>query len=274
MYWRIENLGDRHYAAKNPEYGTYINFSLDKDAEEPIKIKIKDQNGKHITTLIHNKAKKGINRIVWDLGYDGAIDIKKKSDENIENKEGLSYDGIRPKVVPGLYLAEINYLGQVLSSEITVIGDIRINMPVSEYKARLDALLELRNLLSDTHKLIDQFGSVIDQLSIFRTKFESNSKNKSQIIDTHDKLSTYKDEHLMRPPPSMGYRQRPRLREEIRSLMRAIDNTTNPPTIPQLERIESLKLELNNHQMEMKNFEKSVNQINKSNASLPQIILR
>ena len=56
--------------------------------------------------------------------------------------------------------------------------------------------------------------------------------------------------------------------------MRAIDNTTNPPTIPQLERIESLKLELNNHQMEMKNFEKSVNQINKSNASLPQIILR
>ena len=274
MYWRIENLGDRHYAAKNPEYGTYINFSLDKDAEEPIKIKIKDQNGKHITTLIHNKAKKGINRIVWDLGYDGAIDIKKKSDENIENKEGLSYDGIRPKVVPGLYLAEINYLGQVLSSEITVIGDIRINMPVSEYKARLDALLELRNLLSETHKLIDQFGSVIDQLSIFRTKFESNSKNKSQIIDTHNKLSTYKDEHLMRPPPSMGYRQRPRLREEIRSLMRAIDNTTNPPTIPQLERIESLKLELNNHQMEMKNFEKSVNQINNSNASLPQIILR
>ena len=274
MYWRIENLGDRHYAAKNPEYGTYINFSLDKDAKEPIKIKIKDQNGKDITTLIHNKAKKGINRIVWDLSYDGAIDIKKKSDENIENKEGLSYDGIRPKVVPGLYLAEINYLGQVLSSEITVIGDIRINMPVSEYKARLDALLELRNLLSETHKLIDQFGSVIDQLSIFRTKFESNSKNKSQIIDTHDKLSAYKDEHLMRPPPSMGYRQRPRLREEIRSLMRAIDNTTNPPTIPQLERIESLKLELNNHQMEMKNFEKSVNQINNSNASLPQIILR
>ena len=56
--------------------------------------------------------------------------------------------------------------------------------------------------------------------------------------------------------------------------MRAIDNTTNPPTIPQLERIESLKVELNNHQMEMKNFEKTVNKINNSNASLPQIILR
>jgi len=72
----------------------------------------------------------------------------------------------------------------------------------------------------------------------------------------------------------MGYRQRPRLREEIKSLMNAIDNTTNSPTIPQLERIKSLKDEFNNHQMEMKAFEKSINEINSSNASLPQIILR
>ena len=176
MYWRIENLGDRHYSAKNPEYGTYINFFLSKDAKEPVKIKIKDQNGKHVTTLVHNEAKKGINRIVWDLGYDGAIDIIKKSDENVENKEGLSYDGIRPKVVPGLYTAEINHFGQVLTSQISVIGDTRINMPVSEYEARLNALLELRDLLSETHGLIDQFNSVIDQLSIFSVKLDSNSK--------------------------------------------------------------------------------------------------
>ena len=77
----------------------------------------------------------------------------------------------------------------------------------------------------------------------------------------------------MRPPPSMGYRQKPRLREEIKSLMRAIDMTTNPPTVPQLERIESLKVELNNHQMQMKSFEKNINQINNINATLPQIIL-
>jgi len=49
--------------------------------------------------------------------------------------------------------------------------------------------------------------------------------------------------------------------------------TTNPPTVPQLERIESLKVELNNHQMQMKNFEKNINQINNINATLPQIIL-
>ena len=36
----------------------------------------------------------------------------------------------------------------------------------------------------------------------------------------------------------------------------------------------NLKEELNNHQKEMKAIEKSINEINSSNASLPQIILR
>ena len=72
---------------------------------------------------------------------------------------------------------------------------------------------------------------------------------------------------------SMNYRQRPRLREEIRSLMRAIDNTTNPPKIPQLERIESLKAELIQHQKTMETMEVQVKKINTSHSSIPQIIL-
>ena len=61
-----------------------------------------------------------------------------------------------------------------------------------------------------------------------------------QELGIHKKTVEHKFEFLMRPPPSMTYRQKPRLREEIRSLMSAIDNTTNPPTAPQIERIASL----------------------------------
>ena len=77
----------------------------------------------------------------------------------------------------------------------------------------------------------------------------------------------------MRPPPSMGYRQKPRLKEEIKTLMRAIDNTTNPPTIPQQERIKSLKQELDVHLRKMEDFKVSINQISSSHSSLPQIIM-
>ena len=267
MFWRLENLGDRTYKAKNPEYGAYINFYLNQDTKEPIDIQIKDGSGNLITTLTHKQAKKGINRVVWDLGYDGAQPLKNKV------KEGFSYGSIRPKVVPGTYKAHIAHKGINVNTEINIVGDLRINLSDAAYKAKLDALLELRNLLSQTHQLIDQFSSVIDQLANLNEKLESNSKAKSLVNTTHKELKAYKGDHLMRPPPSMNYRQRPRLREEIRSLMSAIDNTTNPPTLPQLERIKSLQAEFNSHQNRMKEVETSILEINTTTASTPQIIL-
>jgi hypothetical protein len=268
MYWRLENLGDRTYKAKNPEYGAYINFYLNQDAQEAIQIQIKDKAGNLITTLTHKQGKKGINRVVWDLGHDGAVVLKNQI------KEGFSYGSIRPKVIPGKYVAHISHKGTKLETDINVIGDLRIKMSTEAYKAKLDALLELRNLLSQTHQLIDQFSGVIDQLAILNEKLESNANAKSLVSTTHQELVAYKEEHLMRPPPSMNYRQRPRLREEIRSLMRAIDNTTNPPTLPQLDRIKSITEELNSHQQRMKDFEARLLEINKATASTPQIIIK
>ncbi|MGB1534811.1 MAG: WD40/YVTN/BNR-like repeat-containing protein [Flavobacteriaceae bacterium] len=268
MYWRLENLGDRTYKAKNPEYGAYINFYLNQDAQEAIQIQIKDKAGNLITTLTHKQGKKGINRVVWDLGHDGAVVLKNQI------KEGFSYGSIRPKVIPGKYVAHISHKGTKLETDINVIGDLRIKMSTEAYKAKLDALLELRNLLSQTHQLIDQFSGVIDQLAILNEKLESNANAKSLVSTTHQELVAYKEEHLMRPPPSMNYRQRPRLREEIRSLMRAIDNTTNPPTLPQLDRIKSITEELNSHKQRMKDFEARLLEINKATASTPQIIIK
>ena len=275
MYWRIENLGDRHYVAKNPDYGTNINFSLSQDATETIEVEIKDESGQLITTLEHKEAKKGVNRIVWDLGYNGAKALKNNSNESIENKEGLRYDGIRPKVTPGTYTANVKYKGQTISSKIKVRGDLRINLPIEDYQEKLRALLALRDLLSETHELIDYVDTVIEQLDDLKIKLNSNSsRDNSDLISLSKKIVDFKDEELMRPPPSMSYRQRPRLRGEIRSLMRAIDNTTNSPTIPQLERIESLAEELNQYKTMMNEMELRINEINESNASLPQIILK
>jgi chromosome segregation ATPase len=147
-------------------------------------------------------------------------------------------------------------------------------MSQSDYEAKVEALLNLRDLLSETHELIDYVSSVIDQTALLKQKLESHNQGDTSTVEVlHKELSDIKDLHLMRPSPSMNYRQRPRLREEIRSLMRAIENTTNPPTIPQLERIESLKAELIQHQKTMETMEVQVKKINTSLSGLQQIIL-
>ncbi|MBF12281.1 MAG: hypothetical protein CMC63_08910 [Flavobacteriaceae bacterium] len=281
MFWRLENLGDRTYAAKNPEYGTYINYYLNHTPKTPIKLHIKDEQENIVTTIEDKNPKKGINRLVWDLGYDSAkpLNLKKRSGINDKTStSSLTYEGlsveIRPKVAPGNYKAVISYMDDIQTSDILVSGDHRINMPLESYTQKTSALLSLRDLLNKTHELIENIVLIENQLESLAIKLKiASSKDLSKVEALYDRIRSFKDDHLMRPPPSMGYRQRPRLKEEIRSLMRAIDNTTNPPTVPQKERIQSLTGELNEHQKTMETIKISLNEINASHKSLPQVIL-
>ena len=260
-------MGDRTYAAKNPEYGTYINFSLHKDAKSPVNIDILDKNGSLVTSLEMKEAKKGINRVVWDLGYDAAATLENKIEE------GFSSSEIRPKVVPGEYTARVNYEGLKLEEKITVVGDNRIKMPIDDYRKKLKALLTLRDLLSRTHKLIDKVSFSADQLEDLIKKLnDASSQDSKDAMKIHKKILEHKFEFLMRPPPSMTYRQKPRLREEIRSLMSAIDNTTNPPTAPQIERIASLIKEVDEQEETILSNESELLNLNRKLSSLPQII--
>ena len=153
-------------------------------------------------------------------------------------------------------------------------GDYRIEMPVENYKLKSEALVSLRDLQNHTHELIENILFIEEQIEALAVKLKvASSKDLPKLERLLNKIKTFKDDHLMRPPPSMGYRQKPRLKEEIKTLMRAIDNTTNPPTIPQQERIKSLKQELDVHLRKMEDFKVSINQISSSHSSLPQIIM-
>ena len=281
MYWRLENLGDKKYAAKNPEYGTYINYYLNHKPKSSIEVKIFDKQNNLITTLEDENPEKGINRLTWDLGYDSVNPLNVNEQGKLEikkTKPGKTYEGlseeIRPKVAPGIYKAEIKYNNTTEVSEFLVSGDYRIEMPVENYKLKSEALVSLRDLQNHTHKLIENILFIEEQIEALAIKLKVvSSKDLPKLERLHNKIKTFKDDHLMRPPPSMGYRQKPRLKEEIKTLMRAIDNTTNPPTIPQQERIKSLKQELDVHLRKMEDFKVSINQISSSHSSLPQIIM-
>ena len=281
MYWRLENLGDKKYTAKNPEYGTYINYYLNHKPKSSIEVKIFDKQNNLVTTLEDENPDKGINRLTWDLGYDSVNPLNVNEQGKLEikkTKPGKTYEGlseeIRPKVAPGIYKAEIKYNNTTEVSEFLVSGDYRIEMPVENYKLKSEALVSLRDLQNHTHELIENILFIEEQIEALAVKLKvASSKDLPKLERLLNKIKTFKDDHLMRPPPSMGYRQKPRLKEEIKTLMRAIDNTTNPPTIPQQERIKSLKQELDVHLRKMEDFKVSINQISSSHSSLPQIIM-
>ena len=79
---------------------------------------------------------------------------------------------------------------------------------------------------------------------------------------------------LTRPAPAMGYRDKPRLREEIRSLMRAIDSPVNAPTEPQIVRLAQLHDERDAARDAYETLvADSIAQLNEMAADMPQVLV-
>jgi len=275
MFWRMENLGDRHYKAENPDFGANINFYLSEGEKTEALVEILDASGSVIRTLKAPAAKAGVNRIVWDLGHDAATKMLGAGGG------GFFSGGINPYVAPGSYTARLTVNGQVLETPIEVRADPRIEMSAEDYEARTKTLLELRALLSQTHSMINNNGTFQTQLKELKKKLDQSKEqdfDKSLPDDIENalkKLSDLQDEHMKMPPPGMNYRQRPRIREEIRSLMRAINSATASPTQPQLDRLQQLKGEFDQAQGILNQIlETDIQKINDKAKDLPQISVK
>lgn len=272
LFSRLENLGDRHYRAKNPDYGVNINFYLAEGEKTEAIVDILDGTGAVIRTLTKSDAQAGINRIVWDLGHAAATKMKGGGGG------GFFTGGINPYVTPGTYTARLKVNGQVLETQVEVRADPRIELSIADHESKTKTLLALRELLSQTHTMINNTNTFQTQLQELKKKLDE-SKGQSfdeslyeDISNALKKLTDLEDDLLKMPPPGMNYRQRPRIREEIRSLMRAVNGATAKPTQPQLSRLEELGGEVDEAQGILNQIiQTEIQKINEKAKELPQI---
>lgn len=271
---RIENLGDRSYRARNPEYGAYVNFYLQKDPASPVELIISDQLGNPVRTLKDTTSKAGINRMVWDLRSEGASKL------NNPPRGGFRSGSFHPLVVPGSYVAKLKVDGQELEATIMVKADPRTTLSEQDYKLKAEAIKKLTDLLSKTHEMINSSEFTLKQLRDLKEKVGSvgdagGAELRNEINEAIKRIAEFTDEVLRRPPPNMNYRQKPRLREEISSLMYAIDGATARPTTQQIGRAESLNAET---QETSNQFEKIMSdeivKLNNKMKGLDQILLK
>lgn len=237
---RFENMGDRRYRGENPEYGAYLNFLLAEDAEDEVKVEIKDGSGSVVRTITDTTATAGFNRIIWDLRGPAATKV------NEDLGGGWRSGSYRPYVVPGTYTAVLHANGKKLETEVEVKPDPRIEMSQGDYESQYQLVSALQDLLSQTNELINHTNMVMKQLEGLKEKMEfSGSTDKSAMMAIEEAMEDAEALKylLTMPPPRMNYRQRPELREEIRSLMYAVGGATAKPTTPQMERMEELQEE-------------------------------
>ena len=211
--WRRgASLGQREFVAENPEDGAYINYYLKEIPEDGVTITIADANGALVREWKEKEPSVGVNRAVWNLRYDGP--------EPLESQP-----------------APTGFFARFARQGAPAVPD--------HYTATLTAAV--RELTSQVHRVIDATVDLTEQLEGAKDQIEHADDDEKEALaeSVGTALQEVKalQDKLQRPIPGLGYRQYPRLREELRSLSRAILGATSKPNKGQLTRLEELEAE-------------------------------
>jgi hypothetical protein len=243
--WQMSRMdasqGQREYRAENPPYGAIISFHLATGKIDTVIIKIADSEGNHVSEFKVDEPKPGFNRTAWNLRYDGAVSLATPI------TGGWRGGNVGPTVAPGKYTVTLSTKGQSASASLEVRKDPRIEVSNEDFRKQLEAGIELRDMLSKVNTVLNGTESVMTQMSELKKKVKDFSSSDFDLTEAEGKIKNvlqmvkeFRNDELKRPINGLGYRQRPRLREELRSLAWAVDGTSARPTNPQMLRMKEL----------------------------------
>lgn len=161
------------FVAPNPPSGPELSYYLksalggaDGDSgKPPVTIKVTDSAGNPVATF-HGPGAAGVNRIAWNMHYDGA-----KLPDFMKTQSFFGGGGgpSGPVALPGTYDVTVSAGGHSSEQKVQVTADPRLDIPMAQQRAALATGLELRNdvdaaveMLERTHTMLDILGKVID----------------------------------------------------------------------------------------------------------------
>ncbi|MEJ2540788.1 MAG: hypothetical protein P8188_12600, partial [Gemmatimonadota bacterium] len=235
---RTSNLGQSAFTGDNPEPGAWIQYWLSADAhrtmEEPIRVRITDARGTLVREFEDADAGPGINRAVWDLRWEGAEPIPGE-----EVGGGFFSGPSGPPAVPGRYTATLRVDGQEWSTDFQLRGDPNVGASQADYVARFEAAVRARELQTRMNRMVGAMGDLTGQIDGLMESIEGKDlANEEEIRETAERARTALTEleaEVRRPEGSMGYRDWPRLVEQLRFVVRGIEGAQARPTDGQVQ---------------------------------------
>jgi len=239
---RGSSLGQASFTGENPQGGAWINFYVSESAaaslaSDTVKIRITDAAGTLVREFSHDSTKAGLNRAVWNLQWAGADPVP---GERQGGGGGFRFfGGGGPTAVPGTYTATLVVGGEERSTDFQLRGDPHVAASEADYDARFTAAMRARDLQSNLNGMIGTILDLDGQIDGLLTSIDGKDlANEDEVRSTageaQDALTALGAE-VRRPPGSMGYRDWPRLIEQLRFVARNIQGAQARPTEGQLE---------------------------------------
>jgi photosystem II stability/assembly factor-like uncharacterized protein len=177
--WNKHGFASGGYVAPNPLSGAAITYYLPTEIKEnadrpgrrraagetAVKITVADSTGQVIRTM-YGPTKFGINRVAWNLRYDGPKRLNFLPTPERGDEEEVFFDpNTGPTALPGTYKVSVTVQGKTETQTVEVQTDPRFKFESEAMRAQLKLGLELRDEVSALHTALNRLNSLHKQIT-------------------------------------------------------------------------------------------------------------
>jgi photosystem II stability/assembly factor-like uncharacterized protein len=240
-------IGNKPFAGPNPPYGALITYYLKEkiEAPKPLKLEILDADKKVIREISEAPREQGLNRVAWDLRYQGPDPRRVKEEPDPEEEFSGPRGG--PQVLPGDYIARLTIGDTTLEKAFKVYADPTVKVSAADLQSSLDYGLKLRDLQSATNHALKAVDSLRDQiLQIQKSMVALDTTPPADLMNSlSERLQQLHSMELQlaRPRDIPGYSMGPRLVDRLGALGSSLDHVLAAPTEYQRDYYKELQQE-------------------------------
>jgi photosystem II stability/assembly factor-like uncharacterized protein len=175
---------------QNPPYGAIINYYLKSKPEGGVTLTVSDASGQAVRT-IKGTDHVGINRVVWDLGYETLRTAKLRTPPIGASWVEVGPEGWRPlrtwggpvrvRAEPGTYRLKLQVDGRELEKELVVRKDPRSEGALADIKEQTNLALKIRKDVDDLIGMINQIEWIRKQLYDLMAVLEGEEDNETVL---------------------------------------------------------------------------------------------
>ena len=194
-------------AGKNPADGVVMIYYLQEGPKAEITLTLQDSNDEVIKTFssdaeggLRLRAKKGMNRFVWDMRYPAAREA-----EGEEKRTGPDVTSVLgPLAPPGRYGVELGLDGDALVEHFEILKDPRSSASQQDLEEQFAFLIRIRDRLSEVNDIISRIRNVRGQVEGWERSVGDGADRAAlsdQARSVREKLSAIENELTLADPP-------------------------------------------------------------------------
>ena len=225
-------IGDKVFRGLNPPYGALITYYLKEKPEKsiPMDLEILDEAGRQIRFLKNIPREAGLNRVNWDLRFEGP-----RPRREMRAEEDFFFRGPQgPQVLPGTYTVRLHLGDQTFEKPVEVRLDPTVPVSLKALQVQQNyafGLRDMQSLVNDGLRALDTLAKQLDERKeTVREQGEKFPREILEAIESHLRKIESIQESLARPEGRAFWSEGPRLIGRLGRLFESIDGVNASPT--------------------------------------------